>query len=221
MLALTSHKSHRFFSNSLHMHYTQDSSHNNWGNTVVKNKMPEHIAKISKQVKDNLDETMPSRFNRDFSIGTYIKLLTPAMIYEHAKNMSESTNPQVKDLALCLFFKAAKKGNLEALNIIGSLILNNAPELNLDRDCDQKIGLKFLKESAKHGNTEALMQLGHYYLKVKQDFKKAEEYYLSAHDKGHQNAFRHALFVREDILKAVDPKKAALTLTLVRTSNLE
>lgn len=62
------------------------------------------------------------------------------------------------------------------------------------------------------------MYLGHYYLKVKQDFKKAEEYYLSAHDKGHQNAFRHVLFVRHDILQSADPKKSALTLTLVRTN---
>lgn len=115
MLALTSFKSRRLFSNSVHQHYTPDyshntripdSSHNNWGNTVVKNKMPEHIAKISKQVKDNLDLVMPSRFNQDFSIGSYISLLTPAMICEHAKNMSESTNPQVKDLALCLFFQS-------------------------------------------------------------------------------------------------------------------
>ncbi|HEV8052181.1 MAG TPA: hypothetical protein VGP47_06785, partial [Parachlamydiaceae bacterium] len=185
----------------------------------------ERIAKISKKVQDDLAKITPSfRFNQEKDVGSYITHLTPGIIYDHAIKMSECANPRVKDWALYLLFKAAEKGSLEALNKLGSLILNKAPELNFDQDCDQKIGIKFLKESAKHGNVEALMSLGFHHLKgngVKQDIDKALGYYTQAHDIGHADAFSNMSFIRKEILRSTDPKKAALTLSLVSNNPRE
>ncbi len=147
----------------------------------------------------------------EMQISRNITHLAPKIIYEHSVELSHCESPRVRNMSLYYLFEAAQKGNPEALNDLGYLALNKASELNLDKDCYLGIGIILLKESAKQGNCNALMNLAFQYLigkGVKQDIELALNYYGHADELGDPDAIKAINYIEFNVLTASDPKSA-------------
>ena len=217
MLALTPVKSFKPYPSAVMMS-TSFTIDRGLKNHVIVQKLSEPIIKISKSILNDLYRIQP-KVNLVAEMGSYINDLEPEIIYEHAIKMSESENPRIRKLSVCLHVEAAKRGSLKSLNKVASLLLNDSSELSQDGECPKKRGIKFFKEAAKHDSAEALMNLGHHHLKgngVKQNLDKATAYYLKADEMGDDYAFSHVNFIKKELMPYPDPKQAALDLTLVR-----
>jgi hypothetical protein len=211
MLALTAAKSLKPYSNSEIFHNKIDFSGRKYSSIPPqKTETQNSIKTISKKIQADVEKIKPSSLKQEMDVGRDITHLDSQNLYDHARELSFG-NPYFKNMGMYLLFKAVEKGNLEALNSLGILIVNRAPELNKDQVCDRSLGIEFINEAAEKGNINALMNLGWCYLRgevVDQDINMALKYFGRADEVGNKEAHRIIKDMKGNILNDSNPKQA-------------
>ena len=102
-------------------------------------------------------------------------------------------------IAVCLYQKAAEQGSTDAMNFMGMYLLNCRQD---DPDETAK-GWMYLEKAAKEGHPLALANIAMAYengFYVKQDIKKALQYYEEASSRGNMSAKRQAFKIKNNCL---------------------